>query len=87
MITMSRVVQTEVCTAIRALLASVPPFMASIQQHADYQIRKAEVLDLLAATDPCLAVQAGNLAARARQEAHTIAALHQQQRRAVDDDG
>lgn len=87
-IAMSRVIQLEVCTAIRALWASVPPFMAPIQQHADYQIRKAELLDLVAATDPCLYAQASELAVRARQEAHAIAALHhQQQRHAVDDDG
>ncbi len=74
MIAMSRVVQSEVCTAIRALLASIPPFAASIPQRVDYQVRKAEVLDLVAATDPCLAIQAGELAARARQEANALAA-------------
>jgi hypothetical protein len=75
-ITMSRVVQSEVCTAIRALLASIPPCTASIPQRADYQIRKAEVFDLLAATDPCLATQAGEAAARARHEAHALASYH-----------
>lgn len=68
----SRPVQLEVCAAIRALLASVPPFSASIQQRADYLVRKAEVLELIAATDPCLAAQAGQLADRARQQAHAL---------------
>jgi hypothetical protein len=72
-ITMSRVVQSEVCTAIRTLLASIPPYTASMQQCIDYQIRKAEVFDLLAATDPCLSIQAGEAAARARHEAHALA--------------
>lgn len=68
----SRVVQSEIGTAIRALLASIPSSTASIYQCADYQTRKAEVLDFIAATDPCLAAQAGELAVRARQEAHAL---------------
>jgi hypothetical protein len=75
-ITMSRVVQSEVCIAIRALLASIPPCTAPRPQRAEYQIRKAEVFDLIAVTDPCLALQAGELAARARHEAHALATDH-----------
>lgn len=71
-IVMSRAIQSEVCAAIRALLAWVPPSTAPVQQRADYQIRKAEVFDLIAATDACLAIQAGQLADRARQLAHTL---------------
>lgn len=70
---LSRSVQSEVCAAVRGLLSSVPPYGASSQQRADYQTRKAEVLDLIAAVDPSLAAQAGVLAARARHEARVAA--------------
>lgn len=68
----SRVVQAEVCIAIRALLAEVPSLTASTEARAAFQLRKAEVLDLLAATDPVVAAEARALAARARHEARAI---------------
>lgn len=74
MIAVSRVIQLEVCAAIRALLASVPPFTASVQQRANYHIRKAEVLDFVSVADPGLTIPAGELANRARQEAHAFSA-------------
>jgi DTW domain-containing protein YfiP len=69
----SRVVQNEVCIAIRALLAGVPSLSATPEQRSAFQLRKAEVLDLLAATDPVVAAEARQLAARARYEARAIA--------------
>lgn len=70
---MSRWVQLEVSAAVRALMASIPPHESSVQQRADYHVRKAEVLDLIAATNPAWAAQATALAARARHEARAIA--------------
>ncbi len=70
---MSRVVQSEVSAAVRQLLSSVPPFGAGTQQLANYQFRKGEVLDFLAATNPEFAAQAQALAARARYEARAVA--------------
>ncbi|MGI9003529.1 MAG: hypothetical protein ACR2GH_18055 [Pseudonocardia sp.] len=58
---------------MRELLASVPRYGADSQQRADYQVRKAEVLDFLAAANPSQAAQAMALAARARYEARAIA--------------
>lgn len=70
--------QTEVCAAIRSLLASVPPYGAAPHRRADYQIRKAEVLDMVAVTDPYLSAQARELAVHARYEAQAIiTAAHQ----------
>jgi hypothetical protein len=66
-------VRVETCVAIRALLSSVPRTGASAQQRADYYLRKAEVLDLLAATYPSLATPARELADQARREAARLA--------------
>lgn len=68
----SRVVQNEVCIAIRSLLAEVPPLTASPEQRSVFQLRKAEALDWLAASDPVVAAEARALAARARHEARAI---------------
>lgn len=72
-VTASRIVQNEVRIAIRTLLAEVPPLSASRDQRSAWQLRKAEVLDLMAATDPAVAAEARALAARARYEARAIA--------------
>lgn len=70
---MSRVVQAEVSAAMRELLSSVPSHGASSQVRADWHLRKADVLDFVAATNPQYVVQAMTLALRARSEAHAIA--------------
>lgn len=72
-VTASRIVHNEVCIAIRTLLAEVPSLSASRDQRSAWQLRKAEVLDLMAATDPAVAAEARALAARARYEARVIA--------------
>lgn len=71
----SRVVLNEVAYAIRAWLTSVPSLGASAEERSIFQLRKAEVFDLLAGTqsNPCAAAQALQLAARARDEARAIA--------------
>ena len=68
----SHVVNTEVGYAIRMLLAAVPPLRATAQQRSDFQLLKAEVYDLLAATNPALSAQAAHMADAARGEAHLI---------------
>lgn len=70
---MSRWIQTEVAAAIRGLWSSVPSQAASVQLWADWYARKAEVFDLIAATNPAWSAQASALAARARYEARSIA--------------
>lgn len=69
----SRAMQSEVSAVMRELLSSVPRYGADSQQRADYQLRKAEVLDFLAAANPVVAAQAMALASRARYEARAIA--------------
>jgi len=69
---MSRVVQAEVSAAMRELLSSIPPHGASSQARVDWHLRKAEVLDFVAATHPQYAAQAMTLALRARSEARAI---------------
>ena len=70
---MSRWVELEIAAAIRMLLASIPPQETTTRQRADYQLRKAEVLDWLAATHPAWAAQATAISARARHEARALA--------------
>jgi hypothetical protein len=65
----SRVVHNEVVYWIRTLLASVPPLRAPAEQRSNFQLFKAEALDWLAATEPCAAAQAMQLAAQARARA------------------
>ena len=69
---MSRSIEREISAAICALVAMIPPHDATKRQRADYQIRKAEVLDLVAATRPAWAAQATAISARARHEARVI---------------
>jgi hypothetical protein len=69
----SRVIHNEIGAAIRGLLASIPACDAPRAARADYQVRKAEVLDLIAATDAQLFMQARELAAMARTQACIIA--------------
>lgn len=68
----SRVIHDEIGAAIRALLASIPPFDAPLAARAGYQLRKAEVLDLLAATDAQLFMQGREMAEVARTQARII---------------
>jgi len=70
---MSRVIHTEVTYAVRMLLASVPTLRASADQRSDFHLLKAEVYELLAATNPAIAAQAMQVATAARREAHAIA--------------
>jgi hypothetical protein len=70
---MSKLIEREISAAICALVATIPPHDATKRQRADYQIRKAEVLDLIAATHPAWAAQATTISARARHEARAIA--------------
>jgi len=70
---MSRVVEAEVGAAVRELLSSVPPQGAGSQARADWYVRKAEVLDFVAATHPQWAAQSIGLAVRSRAEARAIA--------------
>ncbi|MGH3806768.1 MAG: AMED_5909 family protein [Pseudonocardiaceae bacterium] len=68
----SRVVNNEVSYALRLLLSSVPALRAPAEQRSDFHLLKAEVYELLAATDPAIAAQALQLANNARREAHAI---------------
>lgn len=69
---MSRVVSSEVGYALRLMLSTVPTLRAPAEQRSDYQLLKAEVFELLAATHPAIAAQALQLANAARREAHAI---------------
>lgn len=62
-------VRSAVAAAVHGLVAAIPPAGAATQRRADYQLRKAETLDLIAATYPSLAVTARTMATRARREA------------------
>jgi hypothetical protein len=68
----SRLINDEVSYAVRLLLSTVPSLRAPAEQRSDYQLVKAEVFELLAATDPSIAAQALQLANAARREAHAI---------------
>lgn len=68
----SRVINNEIGYAIRLLLSSVPTLRASADQRSDYHLLKAEIYELMAAGDPCIAAQALALANAARREAHAI---------------
>lgn len=68
----SRMVQAEVCRAIAQVLATVPSLDAPTADRAWHELYKATVFDLLAATTPELAAQAGQQAARSRHQAHAI---------------
>lgn len=69
---MSRVVSSEVGYALRLLMSTVPTLRAPAEQRSDYQLLKAEVYELLAATHPAIGAQALQLADAARREAHAI---------------
>lgn len=69
----SQVVRAEVGYAVRMLLSLVPPLRAPAEQRSDYQLLKAEIYDLIAATNPSVAVQASIVAEAARREARIIA--------------
>lgn len=68
----SSIVNSELGYALRLLITSVPSLRASAEQRSDYQLLKAEVYELLAATHPAIAAQALQLADNARREAHAI---------------
>ncbi|MGQ0715726.1 MAG: hypothetical protein ACT4NP_00190 [Pseudonocardiales bacterium] len=68
----SRVVSSEVGYALRLMLSTVPTLRAPAEQRSDFQMLKAEVYELLAATNPAIAAQALQLANTARREAHAI---------------
>jgi hypothetical protein len=69
----SRVINNEVAYAVRLLLGAVPSLRAPAEQRSDFCLLKAEVFELLAATDPAIAAQALTLASAARREAQAIA--------------
>jgi len=70
---MSGVVQAEVGAQVRELLSSVPPQDADSKTRADWYVRKAEVLDFVAATHPQWAAQAERQGLRAESKARAIA--------------
>jgi len=69
----SRVIHSEIGAAIRGLFASIPAHDAPRATRADYQVHKAEVLDLMAATDAHLFFQVREMAEVARTQARMIA--------------
>jgi hypothetical protein len=65
-------VQAEICRGIQQLLATVPPLDAPTKDRAWHELYKATLLDLMAATTPEVAAQAGQQAVRARTQARAI---------------
>lgn len=70
----SHAVHNEVAYAFHSLFCMVPSLRAPAQQRAGYHLFKSEVFEAWAAIEPSAAAQALQLAARARREAHAIAA-------------
>lgn len=70
----SHAVHNEIAYAFRMLFFTVPSLRASTEQRSDFELYKAVLLEAWAAIEPSAAAQALQLAARARREAHAIAA-------------
>lgn len=68
----SRYVLVELAAELRRLLVDVPPASASDAQWADWNIRKAAVLDMLAAVQPSGTSNATEQASAARYEARRL---------------
>jgi hypothetical protein len=68
----SRMVQAEVCFAIRQMWTMVPALDAPAADRAWFELYKAELMDLLGVMTPEVAAQAAQQAARARQQARAI---------------
>jgi hypothetical protein len=71
--TVSRSIQTEIVYMFRELLYSIPSLRATSEQRSDFQLRKAELYEAVAAFNPTVAAQCMATANAAKREAHAIA--------------
>jgi hypothetical protein len=68
----SRIVQAELCFALRQMFATIPTLDAPAADRSWHELYKADLADFLGSTTPEIAAQMSQLALRARSQARAI---------------
>jgi hypothetical protein len=68
----SRMVQAELCFALRQMFANIPTLDAPAADRSWHELYKADLADFIGGTTPEIAAQMAQLALRARSQARAI---------------